>query len=40
MGLVYDPSGLSEITTARLGMARMLQMVSEPILTVSRARMC
>jgi hypothetical protein len=28
MELVYNPSGLSGITTARLGMAGMLQMVS------------
>jgi hypothetical protein len=35
VGLVYDPRELSRVMTARPG---VLQMVSEPILTVSRAR--
>jgi hypothetical protein len=36
--LVYDSRKLSEVTTARLGVARVLQMVSEPTLAVSQAR--
>jgi hypothetical protein len=36
--LVYDPRGLLGVTTARPGVAGVLQMVSEPTLTVSRAR--
>jgi hypothetical protein len=36
--LVYDPRGLSEVTTPRLGVPGVLQMVSEPTLTVSWAR--
>jgi hypothetical protein len=38
VGLVYDPSELPGVTTARPGVAGVLQMVSEPTLTVSRAR--
>jgi hypothetical protein len=38
VGLVYDPRGLSGVTTARPGVAGVLQMVSESTLTVSRAR--
>jgi hypothetical protein len=37
VGLVYDPKGLSGVTTARLGVAGVLQMVSEPTLAISRA---
>jgi hypothetical protein len=37
-GLVYDPMGLSGVTTARPRVARVLQMVSEPTLMVSWAR--
>jgi hypothetical protein len=37
--LVYDPRGLAGVTTARPGVAGVLQMVSEPTLAVSRARM-
>jgi hypothetical protein len=37
MGLVYDPRGLPGVTTARPRVAGVLQMVSEPTLTVSRA---
>jgi hypothetical protein len=33
VGLVYDPRGLVGVTTARLGVAGLLQMVSVPILT-------
>jgi hypothetical protein len=36
--LVYDPRELSGVTTARPGVAGMLQMVSEPTLAVSRTR--
>jgi hypothetical protein len=36
--LVYDPRGLLGVTTARSGVAGVLQMVSEPTLAVSRAR--
>jgi hypothetical protein len=36
--LVYDPRGLPGVTSARLGVAGVLQMVSEPTLAVSRAR--
>jgi hypothetical protein len=39
MGLVYDSKGLSGVTTARPGVAGVLQMVSEPTLAVSRAHM-
>jgi hypothetical protein len=39
MGLVYDPKGLSGVTTARSRVAGVLQMVSEPTIMVSRARM-
>jgi hypothetical protein len=39
VGLVYDPRGLPGVTTVRPGVAEVLQMVSEPTLTVSRARM-
>jgi hypothetical protein len=38
MGLVYDPRELTEVTTARPGVAGMLQMVSNPTLTISQAR--
>jgi hypothetical protein len=38
MGLVYDPKGLPGVMTARPEVAGVLQMVSEPTLTVSRAR--
>jgi hypothetical protein len=38
VGLVYDPRGLPGVTTARSGVAGVLQMVSEPTLAVSRAR--
>jgi hypothetical protein len=38
VGLVYDPRGLLGVTTARLGVSEVLQMVSEPTLTVSRVR--
>jgi hypothetical protein len=37
--LVYDHRQLLEVMTARPGMAGVLQMVSEPTLVVSRARM-
>jgi hypothetical protein len=37
--LVYDPKGLPGVMTARPGVAGMLQMVSEPTLTVSWTRM-
>jgi hypothetical protein len=37
VGLVYDPRGLSGVTTARPRVAVVLQMVSEPTLAVSRA---
>jgi hypothetical protein len=36
--LVYDPMGLLGVTTARPGVAGVLQMVSELALVVSRAR--
>jgi hypothetical protein len=38
VGLVYDPKGLPGVTTARPGVAGVLQMVSEPTLAVSRTR--
>jgi hypothetical protein len=38
VGLVYDPRGLPGVTTVRLGVAGVLQMVSEPTLAVSWAR--
>jgi hypothetical protein len=34
--LVYDPKGLSGVMTTRPGVTGVLQMVLEPILTVSR----
>jgi RNA 3'-terminal phosphate cyclase len=37
-GLVYDPRELSGVTTIRIGVAGVLQMVLEPTLVVSRAR--
>jgi hypothetical protein len=37
VGLVYDPRELSGVTTAKPGVVGVLQMVSEPTLTVSRA---
>jgi hypothetical protein len=39
VGLVYNPKGLSGVTTVRPGMTGVLQMVSEPTLTVSRTCM-
>jgi hypothetical protein len=38
MRLVYDPMGPPVVTTARPGVTGVLQMVSEPTLTVSRVR--
>jgi hypothetical protein len=38
MGLVYDPRGLAGVTTVRPGVPVVLQMVTEPILTVARVR--
>jgi hypothetical protein len=40
VGLVYDPRGLTGVTTVRPEVAGVLQMVSEPTLVVSRARTC
>jgi hypothetical protein len=40
VGQVYDPRGLPRVTTARPRVAGVLQMVSEPTLTVSRVRTC
>jgi hypothetical protein len=37
VGLVYDPRGLSGVTTARPGVAGVFQMVSESTLAVSQA---
>jgi hypothetical protein len=37
VGLVYDLRGPPGVTTARLGLAGVLQMVSKPTLTVSWA---
>jgi hypothetical protein len=39
VGLVYDPKGLPGVTTARPGVAGVLQMVSEATLVVSQVRM-
>jgi hypothetical protein len=39
MELVSDPRGLPGVTTVRPGVAGVLQMVSKPILPVSRAHM-
>jgi hypothetical protein len=36
--LVYDPSGLPGVTIVRPGVVGVLQMVSDPILAVSRVR--
>jgi hypothetical protein len=36
--LVYDPRGLPGVTTARPGVAGVLQMVSKPTLAILRAR--
>jgi hypothetical protein len=36
VGLIYDPRGLPEVTTARPGVAGVLQMVSEPTLMIYR----
>jgi hypothetical protein len=36
--LVYNPRGLSGVTTVRPGVAGVLQMVSEPTIAVSQAR--
>jgi hypothetical protein len=38
VGLVYDPRGLLGVTTARPGVAGVLQMISEPTLVVSQVR--
>jgi hypothetical protein len=38
VGLVYDPREQPGVTTARPGVAGVLQMVSEPTLVVSQAR--
>jgi hypothetical protein len=38
MGLVYDPRGVLGVTNTRPGVARVLQIVSELNLMVSRAR--
>jgi hypothetical protein len=38
VGLVYDPMRLPGVTTMRPRVVGVLQMVSEPILTVSLAR--
>jgi hypothetical protein len=38
VGLVYDPRGMPGVTIVRPGVARVLQMISEPTLVVSRAR--
>jgi hypothetical protein len=38
VGLVYDTRELPGVTTVRPGVAGVLQIVSEPTLTVSRAR--
>jgi hypothetical protein len=38
MGLVYDPTEVSGVTTVRPGVAGVLEMVSELTLAVSRAR--
>jgi hypothetical protein len=35
-GLVYDPRGLSGVTTVRLGVVEVLQIISELTLVVSR----
>jgi hypothetical protein len=40
MGLFYDSRGLPEVTTARPGVAGVLQMVSKPTLAVSRVCTC
>jgi hypothetical protein len=37
-GLVYDPRGLTGVTTVRPGVPGVLQMVTEPTLTVARVR--
>jgi hypothetical protein len=39
VGLVYDRRGLPGVTTIRPRVAGVLQIVSEPTLAVSRARM-
>jgi hypothetical protein len=39
VGLVYDPMRLLKVTTVRPRVVGVLQMVSEPALTVSRACM-
>jgi hypothetical protein len=39
VGLVYDPREVLEVTTARPRVVGVLQMVSEPTLAVSWARM-
>jgi hypothetical protein len=39
VGLVYDPKGLSGVKIDRPRVARVLQMVSEPTLAISWARM-
>jgi hypothetical protein len=37
VGLVYDPRELPGVTIARPGVVGVLQMVSEPTLTISQA---
>jgi hypothetical protein len=39
VGLVYDPMELPGVTTVRPGVAGVLQMISEPTIAVSWARM-
>jgi hypothetical protein len=38
VGLVYDPRGLAGVTTVMPEVVEVLQMVSEPTLTISQAR--
>jgi hypothetical protein len=38
VGLVYDPRGLAGVTTVRPEVPGVLQMVTEPTLTVARVR--
>jgi hypothetical protein len=37
VGLIYGPSGFPVVSITGSGVDRMLQLVSEPMLTVSRA---
>jgi hypothetical protein len=39
VGLVYDPRELPRVTIVRSRVAEVLQMVSEPTLVISRARL-